>query len=71
MMTRQHAKHTLKKRGHSYRSAAQELGVSYRHLAGVLLGERDSKSLLFRISLISPRQNIPHNSPYKREAAHA
>ena len=47
------------------------MGVSYRHLAGVLLGERDSKSLLFRISLISPRQNIPHNSPYKREAAHA
>lgn len=47
------------------------MGVSYRHLAGVLLGERDSKSLLFRISMIPHRENIPHNSPYKREATHA
>jgi hypothetical protein len=71
MMTRQHAKRTLKMKGHSYRSAAAELGCSYRHLAGVLMGERISRSLLHRIDLLPARQNIPHNSPYRRtEAVH-
>jgi hypothetical protein len=71
MMTRQQAKIQLKSKGHSYRSAAMVLGVNVRHLAGVLLGERESRSLLHRIAHIAPRTNIPRNSPYRTEVSHA
>jgi hypothetical protein len=74
MLTRQQAKNTLKMRGHSYRSAAEALGRNYRHVAAVLSGERESKSLLAMIAEIPARRNCPSNSPYRfveRSAPHS
>ena len=62
------AKDYLKRGGHSYRSAADSVGCSFRHLAAVLGGERQSRSLLSRLATISPRDRIPNNSPYRRVA---
>jgi len=60
MLARQQAKALLKKRGWSYRSAAETLGLSpkngFVHLCRVLNGERTSHRLLRAI------QNIPDRS---------
>jgi len=50
------AKHTLKARGWSYRTAAPRLGVCYQHLALVLTGRRESRRLLARIEAIPHRE---------------
>ena len=54
----QQAKHTLRARGWSYRSAAPELGVCYQHLALVLTGHRESQRLLARIKAIPHRTQV-------------
>jgi hypothetical protein len=50
MLTRQTAKRELKKKGWTYRTAAPELAVHWGHLAHVLRGARESRSLLGRIA---------------------
>jgi hypothetical protein len=55
-MTNANAKKLLKDRGWSYRTAAPRLGVTYQHLAFVLTGRRQSRSLLERIEAIPTRQ---------------
>lgn len=50
------AKRQLKAKGWSYRSAAPRLGVTYQHLAFVLTGRRQSRSLLERIAELPERQ---------------
>lgn len=46
----------LRKRGHSYRTAAAEMGVDYSHLYRVLRQGRSSKRLLAKISGLSNRK---------------
>jgi hypothetical protein len=52
------ARTTLKSLGWSYRSAADELGVHYVHLAKVLTGRRESKRLLTAIDALPPRAEV-------------
>jgi hypothetical protein len=68
MLSRTHAKRTLKSKGWSYRRAAPLLGVSYVHLAKVLGGHRESRRLLMAIASLPDCHEIPGNSPYRRTA---
>lgn len=61
-MTRQQAKVELKKKGWSYRAAAPVLGVTFRHLAYVLSGERPSRRVLRAIG------ELPANKTAKEQA---
>ncbi len=49
MLSRKHAKASLKRKGWSYRRAAVVLEVSFPHLAKVMSGARASERLLVRI----------------------
>lgn len=51
------AKARLKDRGWTYRTAAPRLGVCYTHLCRVLVGLRQSQSLLRRIDELPPKEN--------------
>ena len=56
----------VRKRGHTMRSAAPLLGVHFGHLHHVLIGTRESASLLRRIEGLpfrdaSEKQNKPQN----------
>ncbi len=50
MLTGTEAKVTLKKRGWSYRAAAQALGCNYVHLSFVLNGQRPSQRILAAVA---------------------
>lgn len=50
------AKHQLKAKGWSYRTAAPKLGVCYQHLALVLTRRRQSRRLLAAIAALPPKQ---------------
>ena len=56
MFTREQAKVTLKRKGWSYRSAAQVLGITYQHLSCVLNGQRDSRRVLVAIATLPERR---------------
>jgi len=69
MMTRQHAKDHLKKRGWSQRRAAKHLGVSQEHLNRVLSGERKSIRLLSSIATIPASPTPYHHTGFARKGA--
>lgn len=50
-----HLKEHLRMKNHTYRSAAQVLGVSYQHVCYVLNGQRESEPLCQRIQRIPRR----------------
>lgn len=54
----QHLKEHLKMKNHTYRSAAQVLGVSYQHVSYVLNGQRLSEPLCQRILRIPRRTTL-------------
>lgn len=55
MMTLHHYKVTLKKKGHSYRSAAPILGVHYQSLSRILNGQFQNRRVLAAISQLPVR----------------
>jgi hypothetical protein len=50
----------------SQRAIAQHLGRDQAHINQVLTGKRTSRSLLEKIILLPPRQDIPRNSKYRK-----
>ena len=46
----------LKRKGWSYRSAAEVLGISYQHLSCVLNGQRDSRRVMLAIANLPERR---------------
>jgi hypothetical protein len=51
-------KRMLKKKGWSYRTASPVLGVHFQHLAKVLHGSRDSRTLLRKIEELPAREGV-------------
>ncbi len=56
MLTREHAKVTLKEKGWTYRTAATVLGVTFQHLSYVLNGHRASRRILTAIEAMPERK---------------
>lgn len=56
MMTLQQSKATLKKKGHSYRSAAPFLGVRYESLCRILNGQFQNRRVLAAIPKLPARE---------------
>jgi hypothetical protein len=69
MITRLQARRKLKDLRHSYRSAADALGYSHLHFALVMIGKRQSQTLLKAIETLTSRENVPVNSPYRKAGA--
>lgn len=55
-VTPAHARKVMRDRGHSYRSAAREMGVNFSHLYRVLNGKRTSDTLTRRVTEIPQRK---------------
>ena len=56
MFTREQAKVTLKRKGWSYRTAAEVIGISYQHLSCVLNGQRESRRVLLAIARLPEKR---------------
>jgi lambda repressor-like predicted transcriptional regulator len=52
------ARHELRERGWTYRTAAAECGVCYQHLSEVLNGHRKSRRLLGLIAKLPKREGV-------------
>jgi len=67
MMTLQRLKVTLKKKGHSYRSAAPLLGIRYESLCRILNGQFQNARVLAAIPHLPPRKKHSHKKPQEKK----
>lgn len=66
MLARERAKASLKRKGWSYRRAAQMLGYSFGHFGRVMSGDRQSATLFARIHDLPPSPVRYRNSGFAR-----